>query len=255
MVAYTGAPGDVEVGAEGGTVVLVQKKPSGGWMWKTCGSLLLVALCVGGVLLFAVKWSERPEATTQAGETEALTENDAAEKADPHDTLRRISSRAKAAIHLEGSYEDDESPSSELEWRNGRDQAFAQGGLRLENNQIVIPKTGPYFVYSQASFRTSCGVAADGGERAERQRRPLSHRIWRYTDVFGSNVSLMSAMRTACQNAAQDDGLRAGQAWYNAIYLGAVFHLHKGDRLRTETNQLPELDTNEGKTFFGAFAL
>lgn len=61
MVAYTTAPGDVEIGLEEKTVVFVEKKSSTGWMWKMSGALLVVALCLGGVLLFAWYWNGRPE--------------------------------------------------------------------------------------------------------------------------------------------------------------------------------------------------
>lgn len=151
-----------------------------------------------------------------------------------------------------GSYDDSQS-SKEVEWRNGQGQAFAQGGLRLESNQIIIPKTGLYFVYSQASFRVSCGDGDEGG--AGKHLTPLSHRIWRYSDSIGSKASLMSAVRSACQNTALEGSPSSGQGFYNAIYLGAAFQLNRGDRLWTETNQLSELETDEGKTFFGVFAL
>nr|ACQ99509.1 tumor necrosis factor-alpha [Latris lineata] len=253
MVAYTTAQGDVEMGLEERTVVLVEKKSSAGRIWKASGALLAVALCIGGVLLFAWCWSGRPEMTTQSGQTEALIKKDTAEKTDPHSTLRRISSKAKAAIHLEGSYDDGECSKGQLEWRNGQGQAFAQGGFKLVENKIVIPQTGLYFVYSQASFRVSC---SDGDEEGAGKRlTPLSHRIWRYSDSVGNKASLMSAVRSACQNTAQEDGYNAGHGWYNAIYLGAVFQLNKGDTLWTETNQPSELETDEGKTFFGVFAL
>ncbi|XP_044064202.1 tumor necrosis factor b (TNF superfamily, member 2) isoform X2 [Siniperca chuatsi] len=190
---------------------------------------------------------------TQSGQTEALIKEDTTEKTDHHYTLRRISSKAKAAIHLEGNYDDSKSVKDQLEWRNGQGQAFAQGGFQLVNNQIVIPQTGLYFIYSQASFRVSCSDADEEG--AGKHLTPLSHRIWRYSDSIGNRASLMSAVRSACQDTAQEDSYRAGHGWYNAIYLGAVFQLNKGDRLWTETNQPSELETDEGKTFFGAFAL
>ncbi|KAM9353072.1 tumor necrosis factor b (TNF superfamily, member 2) [Symphorus nematophorus] len=255
MVAYTTtAPGDVEMGDEKRTVVLVEKKSSStGRMWKMSAALIFVALCFGGVLLFAWYWNRRPEMLTQSGQTEAQTENKATEKTDPHYTLRRISSKAKAAIHLEGSYDDSKSSKNQLEWKSGQGQAFAQGGFKLVNNHIIIPHTGLYFVYSQASFRVTC---SDGDEEgAGKGLTPLSHRIWRYSDSIGSRVSLMSAVRSACQITAQEDSYRDGEGWYNAIYLGAVFQLNKGDSLWTETNQLSELETEEGKTFFGVFAL
>lgn len=61
MVAYTTAPGDVEMGHEEKTVVLVEKKSSMGQIWKVSVALLTVALCLGGVLLVAWHWSGRPE--------------------------------------------------------------------------------------------------------------------------------------------------------------------------------------------------
>ncbi|KAM9852748.1 tumor necrosis factor b (TNF superfamily, member 2) [Aulostomus maculatus] len=250
MVEYTHAPGDVELGIQERPVVLVEKKSSTDWMWKLFAAFFIMALCVGGVYL-AWKWNGRPEMMTQSGQTEALIEQESTDETDPHRMLKRISSKAKAAIHLEGSYDDTESSNNQLEWKNGQGQAFAQGGFRLLDNQIIIPKTGLYFVYSQASFRVSC---SDGDNEAMGKIiRPLSHRIWCYSDTVGSKASLMSAVRSACQQTAQEESV--GQGWYNTIYLGAVFQLNKGDKLWTETNQLSELETDEGKTFFGVFAL
>ncbi|KAI3361313.1 hypothetical protein L3Q82_013494, partial [Scortum barcoo] len=250
MVAYTTTPGDVEMGPEERTVVLVEKKSSTGWMWTV---LLVVALCFGGTLLLTWYWNGRPQMMTHSNQTEAPTEKDAAEKTEPHYMLKHISSKAKAAIHLEGIYDESEGSRNWLEWKNDSGQAFAQGGFQLEDNQIVIPQTGLYFVYSQASFRVSC---SDGNEvEAAKQLTPLSHRIWRHSNSIGKKASLISAVRSACQITAQEDSYRSGQGWYNAIYLGAVFQLNKGDRLWTETNQLSELETDDGRTFFGVFAL
>ncbi|XP_053183218.1 tumor necrosis factor b (TNF superfamily, member 2) [Scomber japonicus] len=251
MVSYTTAPGDVEMGVEPRTVVLVEKKSSTGWTWKVLGALFITVLCLGGVLLFAWYWDGRQESMMET-RTEALRGEDTAEKKGPHDTLRQFSTKAKAAIHLEGSY-DDEDETATLEWKTGQGQAFAQGGFQLVDNMIVIPQTGLYFVYSQASFRVSC---SDGDEQgAGRHLTPLSHRIWRYSDSVGTKAALMSAVRSACQQAAQDDNDRVEHGWYNAIYLGAVFQLNEGDKLWAETNQLSELETDDGKTFFGVFSL
>uniref|UniRef100_A0A3Q0T813 Lymphotoxin-alpha n=1 Tax=Amphilophus citrinellus TaxID=61819 RepID=A0A3Q0T813_AMPCI len=249
MVAYTTTPVDVEAGAEAKTVVLVEKRSPAEWIWKGCSVLFIVGLCLGGVLLFACYWNRRPDMMTQSGQTEAPKEKNTADPTDPHHTLRWISSKAKAAIHLEGS-----DSNGQLEWRNGQGQAFAQGGFKLEDNKIIIPHTGLYFVYSQASFRVTCGNSG-GDEEAERGLTALSHRIWRYSESIGSRSSLMSAVRSACQNTVQEDDFTDEQSWYNAIYLGAVFQLNKGDTLWTETNPLSELETEDGRTFFGVFAL
>ncbi|XP_063342159.1 tumor necrosis factor b (TNF superfamily, member 2) [Pelmatolapia mariae] len=247
MVAYTTTPVDVEAGPEAKTVVLVEKKSPAEWIWKVCAVLVVVALCLAGVLLFAWYWNTRPERMTQLGQPEALKAKNTGDKTEPHSTLKRISSKAKAAIHLEGS-----DSKGQLEWRNGQGQAFAQGGFKLEANKIIIPHTGLYFVYSQASFRVICGNS-DDNEDEEKSLTILSHRISRYSESMGSPSTLMSALRSACQDTIQDSFSDHG--WYNAIYLGAVFQLNEGDTLWTETNQLSELETDEGRTFFGVFAL
>uniref|UniRef100_G3PJA0 Lymphotoxin-alpha n=1 Tax=Gasterosteus aculeatus TaxID=69293 RepID=G3PJA0_GASAC len=250
MVSHTTAPGDVERGLDERMVVLVEKKPSAGRLCKMSVAILVVALCLGGILLLAWFWPGLKLCCEDISQRLTFVFF----SSDHHSTLRQISSKAKAAIHLEGNYEeDDDGSQGRLEWKSGQGQAFAQGGFRLEGNKIVIPHTGLYFVYSQSSFRVSCG---DGDEEGAGQSHvPLSHRVWRYTNSLGKEASLMNAVRSACQNAPQEDGFRDGQGWYNAIYLGAVFKLNKGDRLRTETNQLSELETDDGKTFFGVFAL
>lgn len=129
-------------------------------------------------------------------------------------------------------------------------QAFSQGDFQLEDNKIIIPKTGLYFVYSKAAFHVVCST-----DRAGNGLAPLSHRIWRYSDSMGVAASLMSGVRSVCQSAAADGNATEEQGWYNTIYLGAVFKLNTGDKLWTETHQLPELETQEGRTFFGVFAL
>lgn len=61
MVEYTRASRDVEMGLEQRTVVLVEKKSSTGRMWKTTLALLSVALCFGGILLFAWYWNGKSD--------------------------------------------------------------------------------------------------------------------------------------------------------------------------------------------------
>lgn len=152
-----------------------------------------------------------------------------------------------------GSLPDGEQEKQQLLWKKDLGQAFAQGGFRLSDNAIIIPATGLYFVYSQASFRVSCG---DGDKDATaRGLTPLSHRVWRHSDSTGGRTTLLSAVRSACQLQAPEGGSSGGQGWYNTIYLGAIFQLKAGDKLWTETNQLSELETDEGKNFFGVFAL
>lgn len=143
-----------------------------------------------------------------------------------------------------GNYDGDDEHVGTLKWKSGQGQAFVQGDFRLENNTIIIPHTGIYFVYSQALFRVTCNNDEGAAEN-------LSHGIWRRSESIGGDVSLMSSIRSVCQNTAQEDE----RGWYSAIYLGAVFKLNKGDILWTVTNKLEQLEMNSGNTFFGVFAL
>ncbi|KAJ3598171.1 hypothetical protein NHX12_001684 [Muraenolepis orangiensis] len=163
----------------------------------------------------------------------------------PQLPLKRLGSRSKPAVHLEGHYEEG-GEVGQVGWRRDQGQGFLQGGFQMKGNQILVPRSGLYFVYSQASFRVSCG----GGDEQAPHVAPLSHRVWSYSDSVGGPSSLMSAVRSACQRPA----LRS-EGWYNTIYLGAAFQLHKGDRLWTETNQPHQLEYEGGKTFFGVFSL
>uniref|UniRef100_A0A8C5DFD0 Lymphotoxin-alpha n=1 Tax=Gouania willdenowi TaxID=441366 RepID=A0A8C5DFD0_GOUWI len=249
MVGYSDV--DVECGPEERqrTVVMVERSSSSGWIWKASLVLVLVLLCFG--LLFFT-WTWRRSSDMMVRSADSAKSDVFCSSSDLHLTLSQIGNRATAAIHLEGSYDEEgEIQNEQLEWRNGEGQAFAQGGFQLKNNRIVIPESGLYFVYSQASYRVSC--SGEGG--ASKGFTSLSHRIWRHSDSVGNKVTLMSAVRSACQSLAQDHVLRDNQGWYNAIYLGAVFQLNKDDELWTETTQLSQLDTDEGKTFFGVFAL
>lgn len=140
----------------------------------------------------------------------------------------------------------------QLAWLTSQGQAFSQGNLQLQNNRIIIPKNGLYFVYSQASFSVSCG----GNHGSDAELTPLSHRIWRLADSMGGRVPLMSGERSACQSSRGAEGSEpASHNWYNTIYLGAVFKLRENDELWTETHPMSKVDKEEGKIFFGVFAL
>ncbi|KAG7499973.1 tumor necrosis factor-like [Solea senegalensis] len=166
-----------------------------------------------------------------------------------HHTLRQISN-VRAAIHLEGVYNPERKTA--VEWRNEVDQSHSQGGLRLNNNEIVIPQSGLYFVYSQVSFEVNC--TSGDADTDPNALVHLSHTVQRWSLSSGDDYrTILHSARTACQKTAgRDEG-----SWYTAVYMGAVFNLMKGDRLQTvmEERMLPDLAEESGKNFFGVFAL
>ncbi|XP_022062949.1 tumor necrosis factor a (TNF superfamily, member 2) [Acanthochromis polyacanthus] len=171
-------------------------------------------------------------------------------------TLRQISN-VRAAIHLEGEYNSNIKTS--VEWKNNVDQSHFQGGLELNNNEIVIPENGLYFVYSQASFRVNCS-SNNVDDTASMVH--LSHTVTRWSSSYGNDdakksyQTILHSIRTACQKTAISDS-DEDESWFSAVYMGAVFNLKKGDRLKTvmEEEMLKKLEDEPGKTFFGVFAL
>lgn len=153
-----------------------------------------------------------------------------------------------------------------MEWKNQVDQSHSEG-LKLDNNEIIIPHSGLYFVYSQASFRVSCSshnddAAADDHEHDATPMVHLSHTVKRWSSSYGneetkrSYYTILHSVRTACQKTESSNADEPG-SWFSAIYMGAVFNLKEGDRLKTEMGEkmLLNLEDEPGKTFFGVFAL
>ncbi|XP_054877927.1 tumor necrosis factor a (TNF superfamily, member 2) [Poeciliopsis prolifica] len=173
-----------------------------------------------------------------------------------HHTLRQISN-VRAAIHLEGEH--DPTIKTSVKWMSKVNQAHSQGGLELKDNEILIPRNGLYFVYSQASFRVSCSSNAD--DLTSNHMIHLSHTVKRWSRSFGPNDersyrTLLHSVRTVCQGTASKDPDSA-ESSFSAVYMGAVFDLKSGDRLKTvmEEKMLEKLEEEEGKTYFGVFAL
>ncbi|XP_059900119.1 tumor necrosis factor a (TNF superfamily, member 2) [Gadus macrocephalus] len=206
--------------------------------WKCGAALLAVALCVAGVLCFTLHKGAQEQ--SHSSEIDDLTRN-----------LRQISSSVRAAIHLEGKYD---WLNSSLQWKTQVDQYHSSGGLRLEYNVVVVPTNGLYFVYSQASFAIRCKAADHKGAELVH----LTYMVDRWSNSYPEYVTILHSGRTVCQQAPPG-GVEAGAKgkWYSAMYVGAVFHLNAGDRLRTVANKklLPSVLEGNGKTFFGVFAL
>nr|AFY22676.1 tumor necrosis factor alpha [Phascolarctos cinereus] len=133
----------------------------------------------------------------------------------------------------------------QLQWLRRRANVLLSNGMKLEDNQLVVPSTGLYLVYSQLLFK---------GEDCASEPLILTHTISRVALSYENKVSLLAAIKSPCQKAAQ--GAREASPWYEPTYLGGVFQLEKGDKLSAETNYPKYLDFAEsGQVYFGAIAL
>ncbi|CAB1350523.1 unnamed protein product [Coregonus sp. 'balchen'] len=206
------------------TVTLVREKSTNAHRWRLSGALLAMALCVSAALF--VTW------------------------------------HAKKQDHVEesdGEYNANGEYKSSVEWTDEVGQGFSQGGLKLNNNEIVIPQTGLYFIYSQASFHVRC--QADPKHPNGQEMVHLSNTVKRWSPSYGSEdnkeyLPLLNSVRTVCKRSPNSEATSEGK-WYNAVYVGAVFSLERGDRLQANTENwlLPHLESGDGKNFFGVFAL
>ncbi|XP_061111784.1 tumor necrosis factor a (TNF superfamily, member 2) [Conger conger] len=219
---------DVEVGLEAHSE---SRRP-----WRWVGVAIAVSLCVAATVLLTGHMQ---------GPVQSHGENDL------HLKLRNADKNEKDAIHLEAEYNTDISP--DLRWIKTENTVQAGDLKVVDAKEIVIPRTGLYFVYSQASFRVNC----EASSKSEVNKVVhISHAVERYSQSVGSQwTGMMASTRATCRKV--QGGPHSARFWHNGIYLGAVFSLSEGDRLRTsdEAKDLPSLVWENGKTFFGAFAL
>ncbi|KAL6471509.1 hypothetical protein MHYP_G00201590 [Metynnis hypsauchen] len=239
-------------------------KPSRNWIWNVVGVVFLIGLCSAASFLFAwhfTRHSQRDPTTTH--QSTPTTEHH-------RQILTKIGNNTKAAIHLREkqrekgiaySYSLLKTPlplvsglddkNQRMKWVNGVDQSFSAGGLKLENNEIVIPSDGLYFVYSQASFEVPC--------KETESNTALSYSV-RWSSPAAPSEEypryLLMGVKSVCppntDGRKQEEDERQA---YDIIYLGAVFRLYKGDRLSTEANHHAHIETQSSKTFFGVFEL
>ncbi|XP_057607992.1 lymphotoxin-alpha [Chionomys nivalis] len=144
----------------------------------------------------------------------------------------------KPAAHLVGY----PSKQNSLLWRANTDRAFLRHGFSLNNNSLLVPTSGLYFVYSQVVF---------SGESCSPRAIPtpiyLAHEVQLFSSQYPFHVPLLSAQKSVYP------GLQ--RPWVRSMYQGAVFLLSKGDQLSTHTDGVSHLHFSPSSVFFGAFAL
>ncbi|XP_028911828.1 tumor necrosis factor [Ornithorhynchus anatinus] len=148
-------------------------------------------------------------------------------------------SAEKPAAHVVANSQEDK----KLVWVGGRANALLEGNVILDKNQLVVPASGLYLVYSQILFKdSSCPANPDDSPI-------LTHNVSRFSDSYEYEVSILSAIKTPCQGGAKG-------TWYEPIYQGGIFRLNQGDRLSSQTNSPEYLDFSmEGQVYFGIIAL
>lgn len=221
-------------------------KPSRSSMWMIVGGVVFLSLCVVASLCFAWHFTNK----NQGELSMKLQSTTSTDPSGQQDSLTQIAKSTKAAIHLHVSDRHHEKGSPR--WASGMDLSFTKGGLKLENNSILIPHDGLYFVYSQASFSIFCKSSEEDNDSSTTH---LSYSVlWSsLTSPSKNKRYLLSGFKSVCQTKTEEQ--TTGDRIYDSIYLGAVFQLYKGDKLSTNTNHFTDIIEHSSKTFFGVFEL
>ncbi|XP_078271869.1 lymphotoxin-alpha-like [Rhinoraja longicauda] len=146
--------------------------------------------------------------------------------------------REKIAAHLTANPNRD---ISKLVWQDDVGIAFSYG-IEFSNNSLLIQKPGLYFIYTQVVFYA---------RRCEGRTVFLSHDMHKFSPAYPVETILLKATKSVCHYNQH------GEPWFKTSYQGAIFELEADDRIfsRVSSGVVRYLDTKEGKTFFGAFAL
>ncbi|XP_078075188.1 tumor necrosis factor-like [Mustelus asterias] len=126
-------------------------------------------------------------------------------------------------------------------WQNKADPTFSEG-VEFRDNSLVIETPGQYFVYTQVVFN-SVGC--------QDQTIYLNHKLDKLSSSYPEKALLLSATKSACHYGKHQD------PWFKTSYQGAVFEFEEGDQIFSGVNKevVDYVDTAQGKSFFGIFAV
>uniref|UniRef100_A0A8D2JEJ4 Tumor necrosis factor n=1 Tax=Varanus komodoensis TaxID=61221 RepID=A0A8D2JEJ4_VARKO len=231
---------------KGSRVILVDKSLRKEGPWK-CLSICSFVLLIGATLLFtllqfgAFRQSETEVSSTgRWGET-SLGRADFEVSTFSSGWLQALVSR-KPAAHAIANL----SRHNQLLWTTKVAPSMLENGMQLNenDNSLVVPSTGLYFIYSQLLFHgKGCTSPV-----------LLTHTISWQSAQFNTEVDLLKSMKTVCEGGR--DPPSHSKLWFESIYQGAVFKLHKGDRLWSKTDLPHHLDlTRSGQIYFGVIGM
>nr|QIE07166.1 TNFSF10 [Lepidosiren paradoxa] len=133
-------------------------------------------------------------------------------------------------------------------WEKDRGLAFLQN-IELKNGELVIPRAGLYYIYSQTYFRYVEHKEADdssklGNALKYKQMVQYIYKITTYPDP----ILLLKSAKTTCWSKNAEYGLYS-------IYQGGVFELKPGDRVFVSLSNVDLASMDETSSYFGAFVI
>nr|XP_056700643.1 tumor necrosis factor-like [Euleptes europaea] len=224
-------------------MIVVRDLPRKDSHWK-CLSICSFLLLVGAVTVFTL---------LQFGAFGSSANQDSKGNGNPFpegmpQTLRvRAAATGKPAIHAIAT----RSHPDKLVWTTDVMPAMERNNMRLDKNEnaLVVPSSGLYFVYSQLLFH------GEGCSEHTESSLLLTHTIYSKSTEFGGvKLELMKAIKSVCDSENVTRGHK--KIWFESIYQGGVFQLQAGDKLLSDTHSAKYLNWDrEGQVYFGAIAL
>ncbi|XP_041068992.1 tumor necrosis factor-like [Carcharodon carcharias] len=146
--------------------------------------------------------------------------------------------RGRIAAHLTAS---PISREKKIFWQNEADSTFIKG-VEFRDNSLVIKTPGQYFVYAQVVFYS---------KGCQDKAIYLSHELVKLSPSYPEEALLLKATKSACHYHQH------GEHWYKTSYQGAIFEFEEGDQIFSRVNEevVGYVDTAQGKSFFGMFAV
>ncbi|XP_048866325.1 tumor necrosis factor ligand superfamily member 10-like [Brienomyrus brachyistius] len=134
-------------------------------------------------------------------------------------------------------------------WEMEKGLAFLRN-VEMSGGELVVPRAGLYYIYSQTYFRLS-GVLEDGGdeggvaEGVARGKQVLQY-VYKKVGSYPVPILLMKNARTTCWAPGAEYGL-------HSIYQAGIFRLAAGDHIFVAVSDLTALSMDEKSSFFGTF--
>ncbi|XP_075058239.1 tumor necrosis factor ligand superfamily member 10 [Mixophyes fleayi] len=123
-----------------------------------------------------------------------------------------------------------------IEWSENTPTLLSN--IRMQGGEMVIEKSGLYYVYAQTYFRHH--------DTEEGRVKQLVQYIYKVTSRYPVPLVLMKNVKTTCWSKSAEYGL-------HSIYQGGVFQLYENDRIFVTVSDISIIDMDEKATFWGAF--
>ncbi|XP_076454238.1 uncharacterized protein LOC143289190 [Babylonia areolata] len=157
------------------------------------------------------------------------------------DLLKNVTQLGVSAVSAHLLFKPDKSAKAgqarQPKWKSPSESPLShvKAGLSLHNNGIVVSSPGRYFVYLQVLFSPSSSPSAHSVASAY---------VERFSILRPSASGLLLKTRHTRHDVTEDR---------HSSYVGAVYHLHRGDWLYVKVSDPDLLSHDDVGTFFGLF--